>query len=286
MRNPPAFQFYADDFIGGTVTMTHEERGLYILLLCLQWTQGSISPDDAARLGSTLVKPSLNRVLTKFQPDCDGLLKNRRLEAERDKQIAFRERQARAGEASAKARFNRGSTVVQPEGQPKLNSPSPSPSPSPNKKEEVASLPLPAIPEKEKPKCYHEHARVALHWLNEKSGKHFRETDANLARISARLNEQGVDIEGVKQMIDRQCALWKPDAKMSEYLRPETLFGKEKFDNYYAARLVEFKPQWQPQFVDSRNIKPPPGSPEFCPGWKNKDWREMTKKELDVYVDQ
>ena len=154
------------------------------------------------------------------------------------------------------------------------------------KKEGVASLPPPAIPEKEKPKEYHEHARVALHWLNEKSGKHFRETDANLARISARLNEQGVDIEGVKQMIDRQCALWGPDAKMSEYLRPETLFGKEKFDNYYAARLVEVKSQAPPQFVDSRNIKPPPGAPEFCPGWKNKDWRHMTKKELDVYVDQ
>lgn len=128
MRNPPAFQFYADDFIGGTVTMTHEERGLYIMLLCLQWTQGSITKEDAARLGSTVVQPSLNRVLTKFHPVGNGLLKNRRLEAERDKQIAFRERQARAGEASAKARLNRGSTVVEPEGQPKLNSPSPSPS--------------------------------------------------------------------------------------------------------------------------------------------------------------
>ena len=77
-----------------------------------------------------MVQPSLNRVLNKFQPDADGKLRNRRLEVERDKQIAFRERQSRAGEASAKARFNRGSTVVQPEGQPKLNSPSPSPSPN------------------------------------------------------------------------------------------------------------------------------------------------------------
>ena len=130
MNKPPAFQFYADDFIGGTVAMTHEERGLYILLLCLQWTQGAITKDDAARLGSTVVEPSLNRVLTKFQDTGNGLLQNRRLESEREKQIAFRERQINAGLASAKARFNRGSTVVQPEGQPKLNSPSPSPSPN------------------------------------------------------------------------------------------------------------------------------------------------------------
>lgn len=90
-------------------------------------------------------------------------------------------------------------------------------------------------------KEYHPHSRIALHWLNEKSGRHYRETDGNLGVISARLKEDGVDIEGVKSMVDRQCALWKPDPKMAEFLRPETLFGKSKFDAYYAARLVEVK---------------------------------------------
>ena len=82
---------------------------------------------------------------------------------------------------------------------------------------------------------YSPESRVALHWLNEKSGKHFRESESSLEPINARLKESGVDIAGVKQMISRQCDLWK-DTRMQEYLRPETLFGKQKFNGYYAAK--------------------------------------------------
>lgn len=82
---------------------------------------------------------------------------------------------------------------------------------------------------------YHKDSRTALHILNEASGKHFRETDANLTVISARLREPEVTIDGVRVMIERQCKRWK-DTPQSEYLRPETLFGKTKFDGYYAAK--------------------------------------------------
>ena len=82
---------------------------------------------------------------------------------------------------------------------------------------------------------YSPEIRVALHWLNEKSGRNFRETESSLAPINARMKEPGVDIAGVKLMIERQCARWKGTAQ-EEYLRPETLFGKKKFDSYYAAK--------------------------------------------------
>lgn len=36
-------------------------------------------------------------------------------------------------------------------------------------------------------------------------------------------------------MIDRQCQRWMGTSQ-EEYLRPETLFGKQKFDSYYAAK--------------------------------------------------
>lgn len=130
---PPAFQFYADDFLAGTIFMSNEERGLYITLLCRQWTQGHVTRDEVERLGSTVVQPSINHVLTKFQADEDGNLRNARLEIERGKQNAFRALQSAKGKASAQARLNRGSTVVQPEGEPEANSPPPSPSPSPSK---------------------------------------------------------------------------------------------------------------------------------------------------------
>lgn len=86
-----------------------------------------------------------------------------------------------------------------------------------------------------KEKSYSPDSRVLLHYLNEKTGKRFREVAANLDPISARLKEAGVDLTGCKQMLDRQVARWKGTAQ-EEYLRPTTLFGKQKFDGYYAAR--------------------------------------------------
>ena len=81
---------------------------------------------------------------------------------------------------------------------------------------------------------YHPDSRTVLHWLNEKSGKRFREVDANLAKISARLREPGVTLEAVQKMIERQCVLWG-ESDMAQSLQPSTLFGVEKFDQYLAA---------------------------------------------------
>jgi uncharacterized protein YdaU (DUF1376 family) len=132
MNKPPAFQFYADDFLSGTMNMTDAEVGLYIRLLCVQWSTGSIPNDDEeirAYSKRGLVEPSLNRVKSKFEASPDGLLRNRRLEAERLKQTAYRDRQSEFGRRSAEARLNQPSTNPQPTHQPKPNSPSPSPSP-------------------------------------------------------------------------------------------------------------------------------------------------------------
>ena len=90
--------------------------------------------------------------------------------------------------------------------------------------------------EAEAEKTYNADSRIALVFLREKSGHQFRECAGSLDLISTRLKEDGVTIEGIKQMIDRQCQLWGTDPKMRQYLRPETLFGKTKFESYYAQR--------------------------------------------------
>ena len=117
-RRAPAFQFYADDFLAGTLDLSQAEVGAYIRLLCHQWNRGSIPVD----------------VLAKFRLHEDGTLKNERLEAVRAASDAFRDKQAEKGRKSAEKRANmanRGSTAVQPggqpNGQPEANSPSPSP---------------------------------------------------------------------------------------------------------------------------------------------------------------
>lgn len=137
---PPAFQFYADDFLGGVADMTQAEVGAYILLLCHQWSRGEI-PSDQVR-ASLIAKGKLSpHVLSKFP---DG--KNIRMEKERQKQAEYRQKQSDKGKASAKARLNRGSTAAQPEGLPNGNSPSPSPSPSPIKNTNTQTDQLPPVP--------------------------------------------------------------------------------------------------------------------------------------------
>jgi len=115
---PPAFQFYADDFLGGTVDLSAEDVGAYIRLLCYQWGRGSIpsSIDVINRVAGCEVS---REVLAKFP---EG--KNRRMEAERAKQAEYRDKQAK----NASKRWV-GNANAYANAMPNGCSPSPSPSP-------------------------------------------------------------------------------------------------------------------------------------------------------------
>jgi len=131
LHRAPAFQFYADDFLAGTLDLSQEEVGAYVRLLCHQWNRGSIpvEAEKQQRLAGGSVSVD---VLAKFRLQPDGKLVNERLEQERQKQADYREAQRQKGLASAEARrkqpkVNRKSTAVQPshqpDGQPEGNSP-------------------------------------------------------------------------------------------------------------------------------------------------------------------
>jgi uncharacterized protein YdaU (DUF1376 family) len=149
MNKPPAFQFYADDFLGGTADMTQGEIGAYILLLCHQWNRGSI-PVEPERIQMVAKGAVTEHLLEKFPICPDGLRRNARLEQEREKQAEYREKQRLKGIASGISRakpsagdkpgMNRGSTVVQPTHQPNTQPEGNSPSPSPSS---IIKTPLP-----------------------------------------------------------------------------------------------------------------------------------------------
>ena len=120
MKKPPAFQFYADDFIGGVSDMTQSEVGAYIMLLCHQWNRGEI-PTDPNRASLIAKGKVTDHVLSKFP---NG--KNARMEAVRAERQAWVEKSSIGGSKSAAIRKG-GSTTVQPPSQPKGNTPSPSP---------------------------------------------------------------------------------------------------------------------------------------------------------------
>lgn len=127
--------------------MTYTERGVYITLLSACWLEGSI-PSDTKALAAML-KLSAGQVERMwagplgqcFHRCDDGRLRQKRLEREREAQARYREKQSLKGRASAEARFNRGSTVVQPSVvQPDGNSSSSSSSSSSKRTEERTPL--------------------------------------------------------------------------------------------------------------------------------------------------
>ena len=76
-------------------------------------------------------------------------------------------------------------------------------------------------------------SKEILTFLNEKTGKHFREVDASLGFIQARL-KSGIDVQTCRTLIMRKVHDWKERPDMQMYLRPETLFNKTKFEGYLA----------------------------------------------------
>lgn len=126
MGKSPSFQTYAADFFMDTNEWTVEEVGIYWRLLLSEWVNESI-PNDEKRLarivGCSLKKfqKSWSTILIKFIPNGDSRFQNPRMEEVRENQRKYSQRQAEKGKQSARLRFNRGSTVVQPEGQPEGN---------------------------------------------------------------------------------------------------------------------------------------------------------------------
>ena len=46
MAKDPAVLFYTQDFLVGTMTMSYEQKGKYITLLCLQHQKGKLTLKD------------------------------------------------------------------------------------------------------------------------------------------------------------------------------------------------------------------------------------------------
>lgn len=80
---------------------------------------------------------------------------------------------------------------------------------------------------------YRGEAKTVLSFLNDKTGKKFREVEVNLSVIESRLRS-GVDVQTCKTLIARKVRDWTPKPEMVPYLRPETLFNKTKFETYLA----------------------------------------------------
>lgn len=89
----PAFLFYSQDFITGTLAMPFDERGKYITLLCYQHQSGRMS-EETIRF---IVGSISDNLRLKFKCDENGLLYNQRLEIEIEKRNKFIESRVNNG---------------------------------------------------------------------------------------------------------------------------------------------------------------------------------------------
>lgn len=114
-----------------------------------------------------------------------------------------------------------------------------------------------------------ETAKQVLSYLNQQAGRNFRAVQGTLKNIKARLKE-GYTLDDFQKVVDCKVYQWRNDAKMSEYLRPATLFNSEKFHGYLeeANGPYKTKPKQQPRYNQPRA--------EVVPDWLGKQYKEQT----------
>lgn len=127
------FPFYAGDFVRDTGHLSACEVGAYLRLLCASWSTGGL-PDDDARLArlAGMTPDEWARAALMVRPfwtkGDDGLLRQGRLERERERTARVSEKRRSAGAAGAAARWQAEGNA---DGKPMANAtPEPSPPPS------------------------------------------------------------------------------------------------------------------------------------------------------------
>lgn len=80
-----------------------------------------------------------------------------------------------------------------------------------------------------------------LDYLNSKVGTSYRASSKATQRLIKARSNEGFEVEDFKRVIDNKVASWGKDPKMSQYLRPNTLFGT-KFEAYLNEQAVIDQP--------------------------------------------
>jgi len=76
-----------------------------------------------------------------------------------------------------------------------------------------------------------EEAAQVIEFLNGKTGRSYEANGPNLEFVLARLKD-GATVEDCRAVVAKKCREWAADEKMANYLRPATLFNREKFASY------------------------------------------------------
>jgi hypothetical protein len=111
MAKDPAFLFYSQDFYTGVATLSWEDRGKFISILCLMHQQGRMT-EETIRF---LVGSISDNLKAKFSIDEKGMWYNKRLEEESAKRNKFTESRRKNGLGGGRPKNNK------PKAKPKNN---------------------------------------------------------------------------------------------------------------------------------------------------------------------
>lgn len=257
MSKSPAFQFYPDKWLSDTKRLSWANKGIYHELLMVIWTQFQSDckiPDNAkfisGELGCTITEWEEARaeIMCEFRPlmtkEGDFLF-SRGLWKEKQKQDNWREKSAKAGKMSGLAR--REKSIKSSTSEPTLNQPSILVEPNTNSlslslssslvkpkvKDILSGLQPDAVflDNQKTTKNFKQEALEILQFLNQKTGRRYKDSKTNLDFIIARL-KGGATKKECNQVIAMMCRKWIDDPKMADYLRPATLFNRTNFDQY------------------------------------------------------
>jgi len=198
MAKDPAFLFYTSDFLSGTYTMSDEQVGRYIRLLCLQHQKGFLTLKDI----DFVCKGRDQEIFDKFQEDENGNYFNKVL----SEKIELRKKHSDRQKENIQKRYQTSTE------------------PLPNDENlSTKRLPLEIVNEIE--------IETVIEILNETTGRDFKKnTESNKRWVRSRFKE-GYTIEDFKKVISSKQFEWGKNPDMAKFLRPETLFGN-KFEGY------------------------------------------------------
>lgn len=225
LSSKPWFPWFSTDYRAKTAHLTFVEDSAYRRLLDAYYERrgplpaarpvlyrmcGAMGPEEAAAIDS---------VVSQFFTESGGELHHQRCDSE----ILVEQRLRERGIKGADARWH---TKPMPNGclNDGISQSHPQPQPQSQKPKSTTLL------SKLNGNPYLAQAKELLQFLNEKAGRAYR-GNVNLEIIIARLND-GASFEDCRSVIAKKCREWKGDEKMTNYLRPATLFNRTKFAQY------------------------------------------------------
>lgn len=220
---------YSGDYLRDTRHLTPQKHGVYFLLLLHCWDQRGPLPLDEqecagiANCRSSDEIESLRYILAKYFVRMDDGFYNPRMQKEIERAEAISAERSKAGKKGYQAKAKQLPSKSQASASTPTTTTTTTTTTTPTKVKDIVGLKPDAV--------------AILEFLNEKAGRAYQPTDANLDLIKARLKE-GYTVAQCKQVIAKKCREWGGDDKMASYLRPATLFNCTKFNNY-AGELVD-----------------------------------------------